>query len=122
MSAGVVTNVRERTGELRTDFAKESKIFKALSEPVRLQIIDLISCGEMCACEILEFISISQSTLSHHMNVLIECGLVSSRKDATWVYYTINREGKEDLHRMIDGLMDKKEICVCFSFQKRCKE
>ena len=122
MSAGVGTNVRERTGELRIDFAKESKIFKALSEPVRLQIIDLISCGEMCACEILEFIAISQSTLSHHMNVLIECGLVSSRKDATWVYYTINSEGKKDLHRMIDGLMDKKGTCVCFSFQKHCKE
>jgi ArsR family transcriptional regulator, arsenate/arsenite/antimonite-responsive transcriptional repressor len=115
-------HIREQSGEPRTAFAKESKIFKALSEPVRLQIIDLISCGELCACEILDYIAISQSTLSHHMKVLIECGLVSNRKDATWMYYTINREGKEDLHRKIDGLMDEKETCVCFSFQNRCKD
>ena len=51
---------------------------KALSDETRLRIIDMLSCGEMCACEILKQFSISQSTLSYHMKILTESGLVNA--------------------------------------------
>ena len=66
-------------------YDNNAKIFKALSDSNRLQIIHILSCGErcgeLCACEILEYFDFTQPTLSHHMKVLIECGLVNLRKE-----------------------------------------
>jgi ArsR family transcriptional regulator, arsenate/arsenite/antimonite-responsive transcriptional repressor len=86
-----------------------SAIFKALSEPARLRILEMLSHGEQCACELLEGLSISQPTLSHHMRVLTDCGLVSGRKEGTWMYYSIVRERVDWLHRWIDTLMGEKQ-------------
>lgn len=71
-------------------FEKSSKVFKALADSNRLMIINLLSSGEKCACEILKSFDISQSTLSHHMKILSECGLVSCRREGTWSYYSLN--------------------------------
>jgi len=63
--------------------------FKALADETRLEIIDMLSCGELCACEILEKFSISQSTLSYHMKILSESGLVNASRDGAWMRYTL---------------------------------
>ena len=63
---------------------------KALGEETRLKIIDMLSCGEMCACDILEKLNISQSTLSYHMNLLNKSELVNARKEGSWMRYTLN--------------------------------
>ena len=57
------------------------RIFKALGDPKRAMIVDMLSCGELCACKILEKFDMSQSTLSHHMKILCECGLVVGRNE-----------------------------------------
>ncbi len=67
-----------------------AKIFKALSDPNRLKIIEMLTCEEKCACEILNQFHFTQPTLSHHMKVLMECGLVISRREGTWNYYKLN--------------------------------
>lgn len=67
-----------------------AKVFKALSDPNRLKIIKILTCEEKCACEILNQFEFTQPTLSHHMKVLMECGLVVSRKKGTWNYYKLN--------------------------------
>ncbi len=72
--------------------AKMSRICKALAEPSRLNIVLLLSKGEKCGCELLEQLRISQPTLSHHMKVLGECGLVEVRKDAKWSRYSLKCE------------------------------
>ena len=90
-----------------------AKLFKVLSDPVRLQIVDLISCREMCACEILEYLSITQSTLSHHMKVLKECGLVNSRKDATWMNYSLNSDFVNEFKTTLDKITSDTEECLC---------
>lgn len=92
-----------------------SLLFKALAEPARLQILDILSCGTVCACEILEGMNISQSTLSHHMKVLTECGLVSGRKEGTWMHYTINSDKISILQQGINELTGPKEKCICES-------
>lgn len=102
------------------DYEAESKIFKALSEPTRLKILDILSCCEMCACNMLDSLSISQSTLSHHMKVLMDCGLVLGRKDATWMYYTIYPEQVEKLHQFLEFLTNPKEDCICKPHQTKC--
>ncbi|MGL4451728.1 MAG: ArsR/SmtB family transcription factor [Sarcina sp.] len=67
------------------------KVFKALGDGKRLEIIDILSKGEKCACELLEHFNFTQPTLSHHMKVLIECGLVIVRKSGTWNYYSLDK-------------------------------
>jgi len=69
---------------MNNDYDNNAKIFKALSDPSRVKIIDILSCGERCACEILEHFDFTQPTLSHHMKVLMKCGLVESREEGLW--------------------------------------
>lgn len=71
--------------ENRTD------IFKALSDQNRLRIVSMLAGGEMCACKLLENLSVSQPTLSHHMGVLMRSGLVAGRKDGQWMHYSLDK-------------------------------
>lgn len=88
-------------------------VFKALSDETRLKIIDMLSCGEMCACNILEKFSISQSTLSYHMKILVECGLVSGVRDGAWMRYTLNKERTDAVLTFIADITCVKEDCIC---------
>ena len=67
-------------------------ICKAMSDSNRLKIIEMLTQGEMCGCNLLEELQVTQPTLSHHMKVLSDCGLVSSYKDGKWQHYSINCE------------------------------
>lgn len=67
-------------------------ICKALGDANRLQIVQMLSAKEKCACKLLEAFEITQPTLSHHMKILCECGLVNSRKEGKWHYYSLNME------------------------------
>lgn len=67
-----------------------SIICKAMSDENRLKIIEMLTNGEKCGCDLLEELQVTQPTLSHHMKVLAECGLVESRKDGKWSHYSIN--------------------------------
>lgn len=67
-------------------------ICKALGDSNRLKIIRMLSDGEKCACKLLEEFDITQPTLSHHMRVLCDCGLVVARKEGKWSHYSLNCE------------------------------
>lgn len=73
-------------------YEKNIKILKALSEVNRLKIVDMLSSGEKCACIILESFNFTQPTLSHHMKVLMDSGLVKCRKEGTWIHYRLDKE------------------------------
>lgn len=94
-------------------YETKAKLFRVLGEPVRLAILDMLSCGELCACDVLEGLTISQSTLSHHMRVLLQAEIVTARKDATWVYYSINPKMVSELHNILDGIILPKKNCIC---------
>lgn len=70
-------------------------IFKALCDENRVQILRILQNGELCACHLLEALNLSQPTLSHHMKVLCDSGLVVGRKDGKWMHYSISEEGTE---------------------------
>lgn len=67
-------------------------ILKALADPNRLAIIEHLTRGEACVCELLELFSVTQPTLSHHMRILSEAGLVSGRREGKWIHYSINEQ------------------------------
>lgn len=79
-------------------------ICKALSDSNRLRIVQSLSAGEICACRLLEQFSITQPTLSHHMKVLCECGLVNVRRESKWSHYSLNCETLNAFKRFIEGL------------------
>ena len=79
----------------------KERIFKALGDKNRLMIMDLISQVELSAGKILEEVNMGQSTLSHHMKILCDSGIVNARKDSRWVYYTINAEVAAEISSVI---------------------
>jgi len=88
-------------------------IFKALSDTNRLKIIDMLSCGELCACVILEKFQITQPTLSHHMKTLCDCGLVTGRKEGKWTYYSLKNDTALGIRAFLEEVTTAKENCIC---------
>ena len=86
-------------------YEKHAKIFKALSDPNRLKILHILSDGERCACELLKHFDFTQPTLSHHMKVLIECGLVYSRKEGTWNHYSLIEKNTDELVKFLEEIV-----------------
>lgn len=97
----------------KINYKEKAELFKVLSDPNRLQIVDMLSCGEMCACKILEKFNITQPTLSHHMKILIESGLVESRKEVNWVHYKLKEDKIKELVKFLQFISKDKENCVC---------
>ncbi len=76
--------------EQSTDLARA---FKALGDPVRLRLLSLIAShagGEACVCDLNDVFDLSQPTISHHLKVLREAGLISGERRGTWIYYRIH--------------------------------
>jgi ArsR family transcriptional regulator len=70
-----------------------SVLFKAIADPVRLRLVSLIAChegGEACVCDLAGAFDLTGPTISHHLKVLREAGLIGSQRRGTWVYYWIN--------------------------------
>ncbi len=80
---------------MRSEYEEAAKVFKAFGDENRLRILELLRSGEKCACRLLEELQISQSTLSHHMKLLCDAGVVQGRKDGKWVHYSIDARGAE---------------------------
>lgn len=75
------------------DERRTALIFKAFCDENRICILKMLRSGEKCACKLLEELNITQPTLSHHMKILCDSGIVISRKEGKWMYYSISSEG-----------------------------
>lgn len=74
------------------NFKAYSAMMKALGDETRIRILYMLKDGELCACKLLEEFNITQPTLSYHMKLLCDSGLVNGRKEGVWIKYTINKE------------------------------
>jgi ArsR family transcriptional regulator, arsenate/arsenite/antimonite-responsive transcriptional repressor len=75
-----------------TEAAGVAVLFRVLGEPARLQLLSLIAAqpsGEVCACELVESLGLSQPTVSHHLKVMYEAGLLAKERRGNWIYYRI---------------------------------
>ena len=80
--------------------------FSALSDPVRLRVLSILAAapeGEVCVCEFVEPLGKSQPTISHHMRILSEAGLVQGDRRGKWVWYSLNADRLAELRTAIDG-------------------
>jgi ArsR family transcriptional regulator len=81
-------------------------LLKAIADPVRLRLLSLVAAHEgqqACVCELQDAFDLSQPTISHHLKVLHEAGLLDRSKRATWVYYSVRTEALADLADLIGG-------------------
>ena len=105
-----------------------TQAIKALSDPTRLRILDLLMTGTYCNCELSDRLGLSLSLVSHHLRVLTECGLVQSQRcsdDARWIHYSICPDAVRDLTAAMSGLLDlsrltdRHPVCPDRSLRKR---
>ena len=74
-------------------YTEQAKVFKALCDAHRLQILELLRGGEKCACHLQDQLDLGQSGLSYHMTILVESGIVASRQEGKWTHYQISEKG-----------------------------
>ena len=98
-----------------SEISNEAEIIKALADPTRLKIVYILSkTDELCVCQIIETLNKSQSTISHHLNILKKAKIVDWRKKGQWMYYSLKNPG------IITGLniiFDKKTVYNFSSFK-----
>ena len=94
---------------MASEYAEAAKVFKAFCDENRVQILRLLQDGEKCACRILDALQISQPTLSHHMKILCDSGVVIGRKDGKWMHYSISRSGLEKVISCLNEFMNHTE-------------
>ena len=75
--------------------------FKALGEEMRLKIVGMLLPGELCVCEIMEELGLSQPAVSHHMKVLKQAGLVRDRRDGKWIHYSLDQDTFDYLENLL---------------------
>jgi ArsR family transcriptional regulator len=108
-----ITEVR-----MSIDFSKGSQLLKAISDPTRICIVHILSCHEMCVCDLQDYFKLAQPTLSHHLGLLKSAGIVTSRNKGKWAYYTINRETVKFLTGFLDAVFLPGDECLCHKIVK----
>lgn len=89
---------------LKTAYEEITRVFKALCDERRLQVLELLKDGEECACLLLEQLDMAQSSLSYHMKILCDSGIVDSRQDGKWTYYKISKSGSNSAIELLKKL------------------
>ena len=83
----------------RAQAERMGRVAKALGDPIRMQLVDVLRkhAGKVCVCELVPLFDLSQPTVSHHLKVLRDAGLVGSERQGLWAYYYVNREPLEEV-------------------------
>lgn len=104
------------------DHAAQAKRFKAFCDENRLKIIKLLQGGEKCACELIECLNMGQSTLSYHMKILCESGVVINRQEGKWAHYRISADGSAEAIAYLQTLTTTHESAAGCSADCACGE
>ena len=86
------------------DLQRTARLFHALSDNTRLEIVDMLRDGERCVCELQDELRAAQSRLSFHLKVLKDAGLVTDRKEGRWVYYAIDTDALAEMAEAVASL------------------
>lgn len=100
---------------MKKNYSDYANIMKALSDETRVKIFDMLSNGELCACDILEEFHITQPTLSYHMKILRDSDLIHSRREGTWTKYSINKDTLKNVQMLFQRISENindKEINI----------
>ena len=100
---------------MATVYEERATVFKALCDARRQRILELLHSGEKCACVLIDEMGMPQSSLSYHMKILCDSGIVTSREEAKWTHYQISKQGSEKAIELL------KEITATTENSDGCK-
>lgn len=106
MATAVVTEMRA------SDRRSASRVFHALSDETRLEIVAMLAGGERCVCDLMSALDAAQSRLSFHLKVLKDAGIVLDRRDGRWVYYTLNKTSLDEAMGFIKAMKPHRRLAV----------
>lgn len=98
---------------MENKYLNNARVFKAFCDENRLMILEMLQNGEKCACVLLEKLEIAQSTLSHHMKILVASGIVAVRKEGKWTRYSLSQDGVVGAKELLAQLTDIIKNCDC---------
>ena len=111
---------------MEPDARKTAAMFKAFCDENRIRILQLLCTGEKCACRLLEALEVSQPTLSHHMKILCDSGVVVGRREGKWMHYSISPQGAQSAVEAIQALTEVQDDgtpdCCCDTEQDAGEE
>ena len=99
-------------GGVKMNEKQTASIFKAFCDENRVRILKSLRSGEKCACKLLAELNITQPTLSHHMKILCDSGVVVGRKDGKWMHYSISRDGAKVATDLLNDLTAAQSGCT----------
>jgi ArsR family transcriptional regulator len=85
------------------------KMLKAIADENRLQMINLLSCENLCSCHFVNILDISQPNVSHHLKILKEAGLINASKRGRWIDYSLNEENIALIKNELNNILEKCE-------------
>ena len=91
------------------------RIMESLSDPIRINILELMMNGEICVCDIVKVTGLSQSKISYHIKILKDSGLISDRQEGRWVYYKLDLEILSDIQNWMGHLINSS------TYERNCK-
>jgi len=101
-----ITQLKSRMREGETDYRSLEAFFAALGDATRLKMLKLIADEELCSCEIMAALELTQPTTSHHLGILERAGLLSSKRNGKWVFYKIANSTVQNLIKRGFGMME----------------
>lgn len=110
---GMTTSMGTTTGITTRDLRRAARRFAALSDETRLQIVETLSGGERCVCDLQGSLDAAQSRLSFHLKKLKDAGLVTDRREGRWSYYSLNPEALEAVRAFLKASMPAEHGAEC---------
>ena len=97
---------------MRNKYTEAAEIFKAFCDENRIRILEMLQTGEKCGCKLLEELNVTQPTLSHHMKILCDSGIVEGRKEGKWTHYKISNDGRNNALKLLEKITSTKNTCI----------
>lgn len=96
---------------MKNKYAETAEIFKAFCDENRIRILEMLQTGEKCGCKLLEELNVTQPTLSHHMKILCDAGIVEGRKEGKWTHYKISNDGRKNALKLLEEITNTNNSC-----------
>lgn len=96
---------------MKNKYAETAEIFKAFCDENRIRILEMLQTGEKCGCKLLEELNVTQPTLSHHMKILCDAGIVEGRKEGKWTHYKISNDGRNNALKILEEITNTNSSC-----------
>ena len=97
---------------MKNKYAETAEVFNAFCDENRIRILEMLQTGEKCGCKLLEELNVTQPTLSHHMKILCDSGIVEGRKEGKWTHYKISNDGRNNALKLLEKITSTKNTCI----------